>query len=534
MRALLINPQYTFSFWSFPENCHLAGIKAVAPPLGLITLAALLPGDWELKLADLNIEAVGEDRWKWADLIMISGMLGHGENMPLLIKEAKRRRKTVVAGGPYTTMYTEEVLAAGADFVVRGEAENTIGSLIQALKEGRSQGIFQSDEKPDMVLSPIPRYDLLRMHDYMVISIQTSRGCLYQCEFCDIANLCGPKPRYKTPGQVMKELETIYVLGWRGLILVADDNFIGNRAHVLRLLERLIPWNKQRSQPFAFMTQASIELGMDRGLIDLLTAANFGNIFIGIESTDLDVLRDSRKYHNLRNPMVRSIANINKNGLIVLGSFILGFDNEKQGVHKRICDFVEATNIPFVMINLLLAGTGTAMWKRLLKEGRIKYSLGATRGTRMFGDRMNFVPKRPESEIMEEYRMACDYLYEPSRFLARTYRYFLGMRPTRRALGIKADSPLPKRHVERESFPARWRKVRGVFSLAWAQGVRPDYRWQFWRQLFSIYRRNPSRIVSYLLTCSMGEDLFRIREMLNGDVAKRDRAGGCGRPDGLC
>ena len=517
MRVLLVNPRYTFSFWSLPENCRFNGLKATAPPLGLITVAALLPGDWELKLVDLNVEPMGEDHWNWADLIMISGMLGHGENMPLLIKTAKKRRKTVVAGGPYVTLYPEEVLDAGADFVIKGEAENTVGSLILALKEGRSQGIFHRDEKPEMTLSPIPRYDLLRIQDYMVLSIQTSRGCPYQCEFCDISDLCGPKPRYKTPDQVMKELETIYDLGWRGLIMVGDDNFIGNRAHALRLLERLIPWNKERSQPFCFVTQASIELGMDRGLIDLLTAANFGSVFIGIESTDLEVLRGSRKYHNIRNPMSTAITNINKNGLTVWGSFILGFDNEKQGVYNRICDFVEATNIPFVMINLLLACAGTAMWKRLLNEGRIKYSLGVNCGTRMFGDRMNFVPTRPESEIREEYRMICDYLYEPSRFLARAYRYFLGMRPTRRALGIKPDNPFPKRHVERESLPARWRKARGVFPLVWAQGIRPVYRWQFWRQLISIYRRNPSRTVSYLVTCAMGEDLFRIREMLNGN-----------------
>jgi len=516
MRALLISPRSAFSFWSFPEICRFNACKSIAPPLGLITVAALLPREWKLRLVDLNAGDISEDDWKWADLIMISGRFDQRKNMRALIREATERRKVVVAGGPYPTSFPKEVLEAGAGFIVKGEGENTIGSFLEALKEGKRHGIFQNSERPEMILSPIPRYDLLRLNDYQTLSIQTSRGCPHNCEFCDVINLYGRKPRYKTPDQVLKELETIRSLGWRGLIFVADDNFIGSRGHARAILKRLIQWQKERGQPFGFMTQASIVLGQDRNMIDLLTAANFGNIFIGIESPDADVLMDTRKYHNLQNPLKNSVTEINKNGLIVLGSFMLGFDAERRGAGYRICSFVERANVPFVMINLLFAVPGTGLWRRLEREGRLKNAIYYDPTKQMFWDRMNFVPKRPESEIMKEYRMVWEYLYEPSRFFARVYRYFLAMRPTRRAMGIE-DKPFPASDAQKRSMRVNWEQIKGFFWLIWLQGVRPVYRRQFWRQLFMMWRKNPSRVISYLSTCAMGQDMFRIRDMLCRD-----------------
>ena len=228
MRALLVCPEFPLSFWSFRKSCQLRGNRTVNPPLGLLTVAALLPPEWELRLADLNTRSLTEEDWQWADLILISAMYIQREGLLALVREAKRRGKTVVAGGPYPTSLPEAALEAGCDFVVRGEGENTVPLLLEAMRAGKT-GVIETDEKPDLTTSPIPRFDLLRLDDYATFSIQTSRGCPFDCEFCDVVNLFGRKPRHKTPKQVIAELETLYRLGATGNMFICDDNFIGSK-----------------------------------------------------------------------------------------------------------------------------------------------------------------------------------------------------------------------------------------------------------------------------------------------------------------
>jgi len=435
MRVLLVNAQAEFSFWTLPTSCRLSGAKTQAPPLGLITVAALLPDEWELRLVDLNTRTLTEDDWNWSDMVMASGMLGQRASLLAIVREAKERGKRVVVGGPYPTAVPEDVLGAGVDFVVRGEGENTVPLLLEALREGKTGGIIENQEKPDMSTSPVPRYDLLRLRDYAYLLIQTSRGCPFESEFCDVVSLLGRKPRYKSADQVIEELERLYHLGWRKAVFVADDNFIGSKKHARAILEKLIPWQKSKGDPFGFMSQASVNLGRDPEMIDLMTAANFGSVFIGIESPDEEVLRLTHKYQNIQNSAADAVAAINRNGLMVQGSFIIGFDGEKKGVDDRVCALVEATGIPLVMINLLHALPGTQLWKRLEREGRLTENMVV--GEYMTGDRMNFVPNRPEREILEEFEQTWDYLYEPERYLARVSRYYLNMRPTRAATAAK-------------------------------------------------------------------------------------------------
>ncbi|MGA9755775.1 MAG: B12-binding domain-containing radical SAM protein [Desulfobaccales bacterium] len=516
MRALLVCPEFPLSFFSFRNAVRVQGAKSSFPPLGLLTVAALLPTEWELRLADLNTSRLTEQDWQWADLIMLSSMFIQREGLLALIQEAKRRGKTVVAGGPYPTSLPEEALAAGCDFVVRGEGENTIPLLLAAMRDGKT-GVIENSEKPDLTASAIPRFDLLRLHDYAGLSIQTSRGCPFDCEFCDVVNLFGRIPRYKTPKQVIAELETLYRLGASGEVFICDDNFIGDKKHARAILQELTPWMKSRGAPFTFYTQVSVNLGQDLALVDRMTANNLGLVFIGIESPDEKVLETSRKYHNIKNPLVESVNNLKKNGMTVMGSFILGLDGETAGAGRRICFFIEQADIPINMLGLLQAPAHTRLWQRLEREGRLRRDIGHDGGT--FSP-LNYDPDRPEAEIMQEYIDAWDYLYEPSRYLARTYRYYLAMRPTRLAMAIAKGAPRPP-----DSLPAykkTWRtsfyEIRALLMILWRQGIRPSYRRQFWTQLIGMWKQNPSRLVNYLTDCSTGEDFFILRKIVREKI----------------
>ena len=435
MKVLLIYPEFPRSFWSLPASCAVADRKALIPPLGLLTLAALLPQEWQFRLADLNTRSLTPADWQWADLVMISGMMIQGPGVLSLIQEAKGRGKTVVAGGPYATSMSPKVMEAGADFLVRGEAENTIPRLLAALQDGQGGGIIEADQRPELATSPVPRFDLLDFNNYLIMAIQTSRGCPFDCEFCDIVRLYGRKPRYKDPDQIMVELETLYRLGWRREVFISDDNFIGNRNHAQAILTRLIPWNQSRGEPFGFWTQTSVNLGQDREMIDLLTAANFGSVLLGVETPEPEILRAVGKHQNLSKPLGQSLTTINANGLSMIASFVIGFDGEESGAGDRVCEFVEEHGIPVVVMNLLHILPGTKLWERLEKADRLVQ--GETSGN-FYDLKFNYVPTRPQAEILSEYVGAIDRLYEPSRYLARAYRYYLTMRPTRLALALQA------------------------------------------------------------------------------------------------
>ncbi len=525
MKVLLIHPEFLPSFWSLAETCNFYNRKTLVPPLGLLTLAALLPATWEFRLADLNVRALTADDWQWADLVMITGMMIQREGVLKLVRESKERGKTVVVGGPYATSLYREVLDAGADFLVRGEAENTIAGLLAALERGKPGEVIEAAQRPEMTGSPVPRFDLVGFDDYVTMGIQTSRGCPFDCEFCDIVSLYGRKPRYKDPDQIIAELETLYRLGWRREVFFTDDNFIGNKEHARAILNRLIPWMQSHGEPFSFWTQTSVNLGQEPEMIDLLTAANFAYVFVGVETPEPDLLRAAGKYQNLRNPLGQSLATINANGLGTIASFIIGFDGEKSGAVDRIHRFVEELAIPIVMVNILQPLPHTRLWERLEKEGRLLH--GQTSGD-FYGMTFNYVPTRPPEEILAEFVRGIDRLYEPTGYLARTFRYFLNMRPTRRALASQGH-PMPAPKAQSPPNPPSTRRVTGREWLAlgkflWRQGVWPAYRWQFWRQLLGIYRQNPSRLMSYILACGMGENLFALRKEILLKWSKRTSA----------
>lgn len=509
MRVLLLYPEAPGSFWSFKESCKLAGSRALLPPLGLLTVAALLPPDWDFRLVDLNVRKLAPEDWQWADLAMISGMLIHKAGVLDLIREAQTQGKPVAVGGPYATSLPQEVLDAGADFLILGECENTLPLFLQALKEGKKTGVIREEAKPDLATSPVPRFDLLNLADYEVLSIQTSRGCPFDCEFCDVVNLFGRKPRYKKPQQVIDELAAIYRLGFRGTVFISDDNFIGNKDHARAILNHLTPWMKSHDEPFSFWTQASVNLGQDLAMIDLLTAANFSTVFLGVESPDEELLELNRKYQNLKNPVAQSIANIEANGLTPMASFVLGFDREKPGAGERICQFVEDNHIPLVVLNTLHVLPNTSLWERLQRQGRLREAKAPSDMNLLGG--LNYLPDRPEAEILGEYVKAVDRLYEPSRYFYRLYMHCLTMRPTRRHLKQQEVKESVPRQKPQLPLGAQLRDLRTLMKGLWRHGVLAPYRRQFWWQLWDLKRKNPSRLKKYLINCFVGESIFWVR-----------------------
>jgi len=502
MRVLLLYPLFPKSFWSFDKALELIGRKVSLPPLSLITVAAILPQTWEFRLVDRNVGYESEADWYWADLVIISGMIVQKDDMLYLVESAKRRGKRVAVGGPYVTSVPEPAQKAGADFLVLDEGEITLPLFVEALERGETSGVFRADgEKPDVTDTPVPRFDLLNLNAYSDMSVQFSRGCPYQCEFCDIIVLYGRKPRTKTPAQLLAELQALYDLGWRRSIFVVDDNFIGNKRNVKLLLRELAPWMAERGYPFSFSTEASVDLAQDQELLDLMIAANFTAVFLGIETPDTDSLSLTQKFQNTRNSLIESVKTINRTGLRVMAGFIIGFDGEKSGAGDRIIDFVEATAIPQALFSMLQALPNTALSHRLQKEGRLLETEGEANIHQT--TLINFIPTRPLEEIAREYVRCFWDLYEPDRYLARVYRHFIDMTP---------------RHYKKKLRRPELADLRALFLICWRQGFKRNTRWQFWQQLFSIIRHNPGVLKHYLTNCAHLEHFIDYREIVRHEI----------------
>jgi radical SAM superfamily enzyme YgiQ (UPF0313 family) len=500
MRVLLLYPQFPKTFWSFEKILELVDRKVLLPPLGLVTVAAILPQTWEFKLVDRNIRDVTEAEWGWADLVILSAMIVQKHDLLALIREAKRRGKRVAVGGPYPTSVPDESLQAGADYLILDEGEITLPLFVEAVQRGDRQGIFRANgEKPDVTETPIPRFDLLEFAAYDSMSVQFSRGCPFQCEFCDIIVLYGRKPRTKTPAQLLAELDRLYELGWRRAVFMVDDNFIGNKRNVKLLLKELKGWMAEHQYPFSFNTEASVDLAQDPELLELMLECNFNAVFLGIETPDADSLELTKKFQNTRTSLAESVQTISRAGLRVMAGFIIGFDGEKTGAGDRIIEFVEQTAIPTAVFGILQALPHTALWYRLEKEGRL---LNAS----MDGNQMalmNFTPTRPVEDIAREYVNAFCTLYEPERFLDRVYRHFLPMTPPR----CKPPGQIPSRA-----------ELRALAIIIWRQGFKRSTRWKFWHHLFSMIRRNPGVWDQYLTVCAHAEHFIEYRQIVRDQI----------------
>ena len=520
MKVLLVYPQLPLSFWSLPEATRFSSAKALNAPLAPLTIAALLPKEWDIQFIDCNVQPITEKDWQWADTLMVSGMAVQRTGFKELIQEGKERGLLTISGGPFPSLMAEELKKFGCDIIFQGEMENCTQPLLDAIQAGTTGQVIRNDSKPDLASTPIPRYDLINVNDYNSFMVQTARGCPFNCEFCDIAGLYGKQTRYKSPEQVLAELENLYQIGARGVILIADDNFIGNKKNAKTICKELIKWNRKRHEPFSYITQTSVNLGQDMEMIDLMTAANFSEVFIGLESPEEEILTANEKHQNVSNPLLESVENIKRNGLSVIGSFILGFDNEKKGAGRRICDFVDKTSIPTVMINLLTAPAGTKLKDRLLREGRIREQFLELHTGEFFTNLPNFTTTRPLEEIVEEYIETYEYLYYPPRFFKRTYTFCLNVRPTRKATATANGTLAEDTTPPSTSAPLR-RQVEDIirfFVFSWRHGIVAPYRSQYWKQLYGMKKQNPSRLKKYIVHCIKGDSLMMLSKTMRKDM----------------
>jgi len=409
-RVLLVYPKVPpDTYWSFRYALPLVRKKSAMPPLGLITLAALLPAGVEVRLADLNVAPLRESDLRWAQVVMVSAMLIQQASFEEVVAACRRRDLTVVAGGPYPTACPEQM--NGVDHLVLGEAEDVLPLLWQDLQQGRARRIYAAERRPDMGRAVVPRCDLLDFYAYASMAVQYSRGCPFHCEFCDIWTVFGNRPRVKTAQQMRAEIDRLFALGWRGPVFVVDDNFIGHRRAVRNeLLPALAAWQRQHGYVFRFFTEASIDLAEDASLMDAMREAGFNEVFVGIETPSVEALRETGKHQNLRGDLMAAVRRIQRRGLEVMGGFILGFDSDTEDIFARQVEFIRQAAIPKAMVGLLNALPGTRLFQRLQQEGRL---LAASRGNNTHCLGTNFITRMAPERLQQGYRQVLAALYDP-------------------------------------------------------------------------------------------------------------------------
>ena len=425
--VLLVSPRFpAATFWNNKATSKAGGARHSAIPLGLLTVAALLPAGWTCRLVDRNVSDVTEADFAWADLVMTGGMNVQRPDCLQLIAQAQGRGKVVVVGGPDVT--SEPNFYARADFVVIGEAEVIIQEFIAAWEAGQLRGTFTAEKfKVDVTKTPVPRYDLLRRSDYLYFAVQFSRGCPFNCEFCDIIELYGRMPRVKTIAQMLGELDALYRGGYRGHLDFVDDNFIGNKKAVKAFLPELIAWQRRHDYPFIFSTEASVNLADDDVLLALMREAGFFVVFVGVESPDGATLVAMQKKQNTRRSLTKSIRKIYGAGMFVIAGFIVGFDTEKGSIADGMVECIEDAGIAICMAGLLTALANTQLTARLKRESRM---FPATWQMRMFdtggGDQcilgLNFETLRPRRDVLADYKSVIDRIYTPQAFFGRVAR----------------------------------------------------------------------------------------------------------------
>ena len=427
MNVLLVYPEYTTTFWSFKHVLKFVSKKAAFPPLGLLTVGSMLPKEWNVRLVDLNIESLKENALKWADMVMVSAMLIQKKSADEVIEQCRKLKKKIVAGGPLFTSIPQ-VYEDKVDHLVLNEAELTLPPFIDDLEWGTPQKIYRAESFPDLRVTPAPRLDLIDIKKYATMMIQCSRGCPFNCDFCDITNLFGRKPRVKCADQIINELENIYRKGWRDAVFVVDDNFIGNKGKIKVILREMIRWMKQRDYPFSFLTEASVNLAEDDELIELMAEAGFDTVFIGLETPDEKSLQECQKNQNLKLDLVVAIEKLQRAGIQVLGGYIVGFDSDDESIFSRQIKFIQESGVVTAMVGLLNAIPNTGLWKRLNAENRL---LKSATGDNTDGT-INFIPKMDRTALIEGYRNIVRTIYHPRQFYYRTCRFLDRYRPRRR------------------------------------------------------------------------------------------------------
>jgi radical SAM superfamily enzyme YgiQ (UPF0313 family) len=485
MKVLLVYPEFPDTFWSFKHALPFEGRRSAYPPLGLLTVSALLPKSWPQRLVDINVQKLKDADLEWADVVFLSGMMVQGPSMQEQIARAKRYGRPTIAGGPIASAHDPHI--SEADHVVEGEAEELIHQLAEDLERGEAKPHYKSRDLPDLTKVPLPALHLANLRKYSSMAVQYSRGCPFTCEFCDIIEIYGRRPRTKSPDQVLEEFQQIYRMGWRRGLFLVDDNFIGNKKNVKLLLPRLIEWMHNHKYPFALFTEASLNLAEDDDLLRMMREAHFIRVFLGIETPVAESLKETTKFQNLRKDLLESVRLIQSHGIEVMAGFIVGFDNDPLDVFDRQIQFIREAAIPLSMVGLLSALPNTQLWRRLKEEGRLlKESLGSN----TLAD-LNFIPKMDSKVLMDGYRKILETIYEPREYFQRASAFLS-------QLGEAARAPIA---------------VSDLMAVArsfWRQGLRSDYRKEYWKFLAETLRRHRQHFDKAFTLAIMGHHFFEL------------------------
>jgi len=487
MRVLLVYPQYPESFWSFKHALRFIGVKAAYPPLGLLTVAAMLPESWEKRLVDENVRPLSEADLVWADVVFLSAMVIQRDPVRTIVARCKSAGLPVVAGGPLFTMEPENF--AGIDYLVLGEVETTLPGFLADLEAGRAAHVYRSGNHPGLEATPVPAWDLIDMSKYGAMSIQYSRGCPYDCEFCNITSLYGRKIRTKTVPQLTAEFDALNKHGWRGTVFIVDDNFIGNKTKLKNeVLPAITRWNREHKRAFDFITETSINLADDDELLQAMREAGFVQVFIGIETPSEESLRECNKFNNVNRNLLASVKKIQNFGLAVSGGFIVGFDHDTPSIFDRQINFIQQSGIVTAMVGLLNAPRGTRLFERLKNENRLLADFSGNNTD------LNFVPVMNRQKLIDGYRRIVTTIYAPAQYYERIQVFLREFRPGKR--------------INLSRF--RFRYVWALLMVTWHLGIREKGRKHYWRLVLKTLFRKPGLLVDALTLAVYGLHFRRI------------------------
>lgn len=483
MNVLLVSPEFPDTFWGFKHAIKFIRKKAAYPPLGLLTVASMLPEGWSKRLVDTNVSELRKEDLGWADLVLISAMAVQRESARTIIDRCNRAGVRVVAGGPLFT--GEHHLFPTVDHFVLNEAELTLPRFLEDLEKGCAQRVYQTTDFCDLKETPPPLWSLIAFKDYASMSVQFSRGCPFQCEFCNVTALFGRRSRIKAAEQVIRELDALYDLGWRGQVFFVDDNFIGNKSYIKsHLLPAMIEWRRDK-KGMPFLTEASIDLADDEVLMGMMVSAGFDAVFIGIETPSEEGLAECNKRQNIKRDLIACVKRIQRRGLQVHGGFIIGFDTDTRSIFQRQIDFIQKSGIVTAMVGLLQAPAGTKLHDRLSKEGRLLgHMSGNTDGT------TNIVTRMDGRVLREGYSQVISYIYSPKQYYRRIRTFLRDYQPPK----IKGTADLQR-------FLALF---RSMFRL----GILGRERFQYWGIVFWALFRRP-QVLPLAITCAIYGHHFR-------------------------
>lgn len=491
MKILMVYPKYSESFWSFNHALKFIGKKAAYPPLGLLTVAALLPASWDKRLIDMNVKKISENDITWADMVFISAMAIQRQAVSEVIKLCKKFEKIIVAGGPLFTM--EPSAFDEIDHLVLNEGEVNLPRFLKDFEKGTLQRIYDGKEWPSLFDSPIPLWDLIDLKDYASMSVQFSRGCPFHCDFCNITSLFGKNPRLKTAVQLLEELDSLYYRGWRGGVFIVDDNFIGNKGIIKReVLPALINWMKLKKFPFTFVTETSVNLADDDELLDLMRNAGFSNVFVGIETPSEEGIDECKKYQNANRNLLHSVSKIQSFGIQVSAGFIVGFDSDTPNIFDKMIKFIEQSGITTAMVGLLNAPQGTRLFERLKSENRIISGFSGN-NTDYF---MNFIPKMDIEKLLTGYKKINTTIYSPEVYYKRITNFIKDFRPK----SVANFSRL------------RFYYLKALFKATWILGFLEKGKKYYWKMIISTLLKNPRRLPDAVTLAVYG---FHFRKMFD-------------------